>query len=141
MNVFEGEQLIAYWGQGLDKFMIECLTKKKSIPYNRYIDIYYKGYVFSKVFFYVYTTNVEIISGEIVLKLFFISKFLCIPATLRVNTEGCQIIFSYGHHVRHVCHAFMSELDCFARDPSRRRLHKMMCAFWTDLECCYLWEF
>ena len=125
MNVFEREQLIAYWGKGLDKFIIECLTKKKSLAYNKYIDIYYKGYVFLGVFFYVYATDARIICGEIVLKLVFISKFERIPATLHVDTEGCHITFSYGYHTRYVCHTFMRELDRFAKNP-RLRLRKLM---------------
>jgi hypothetical protein len=127
MNVLEDEQLVAYWGQGLDRFVIRCLTAKKIVPFSKYINIYYKGYVFSKVVFYVYTTNVEIIGGEIALELIFISKFARIPATLHVTTECCDIIFAHRHQVRHVstC-ALLRELECFARDPSRRRLRKMM---------------
>ncbi len=51
MNIFDEEQLIAYWGKGLDKFTIKCLREKKWLPNNRYINICYKGIVFTQVFF------------------------------------------------------------------------------------------
>ena len=114
MNVLEGERLVAYWGQGLDKFMIKCMTKR-AIPYSDRIHIHYKGYVFSKVVFYVYTINVEIIGGEIVLEVLFVSKFLRIPATLHVSREGCVLLPAYGHHVRHVPHTFLREVRMFCK--------------------------
>ncbi len=105
MNVFEGEQLIAYWGKGLDKFIIECLTKKKSLAYNKYIDIYYKGYVFLGVFFYVYATDARIICGEIVLKLVFLSlnvflqHFMLIQKVVILHFHMDTILVMYVIHL------------------------------------------
>ena len=125
-NVFDGEQLVAYWGKGLDKFIIECLRKKKWLPTNRYIDIYYKGYIFTKVFFYVYATDARIIHKRIVLKLVFISKFKhAICATLLVNTKNCHMTFLDVEHSHYVCYTLMRELNRFVKNP-RLRLRLLM---------------
>ena len=128
MNIFDEEQLIAYWGKGLDKFTIKCLREKNWLPNNRYINICYKGIVFTQVFFYVYATDARVVGEEIVFDLFFVSKFeRGIRAELLVTTtRGCYVVFLDAEHSDNVCYMFARELNRFVVAVSRSRVRSWM---------------
>ncbi len=84
---------------------------------HRYLDIYYKSIVFSKVFFYSYATGVtRIVRKRIVLKLVFISKFQpAIHARLVIDfiARNCSITFCDREHSHYVCYTLLCEIDHF----------------------------